>query len=193
MRLFIALYPTKEYLDYFRDVMRTFAKEKRNLKPINPEQIHLTLRFVGGRVSPGSKQALAKSLLQHAHQYPKPVIHMESLDFGFRHQDNPRILLASISANHELDKLVHMLHKQIRDLKRDDTIQWKERIDDNHHISIARLKDAATRSTGRDIKEILQGVHHPLPPDFIAHEMYLVESKLTRTGPIYQKLEKIEL
>jgi 2'-5' RNA ligase len=193
MRLFIALYPTKEYLDYFRDVMREFAKEKRNLKQLNLEQIHLTLRFVGGKVSPGSKQALAKSLLQHAHQYPKPLIHMESLDFGFKHQDNPRILLASIKANRELDQLIHMLHKQIRDLKRDDTIQWKERIDDNQHISIARLKDAATRSTGRDIKQILSNVHLPYPPDFVATEMYLVESKLTRTGPIYQKLERIEL
>ena len=64
MRLFIALYPTKEYLDYFRDVMRAFAKEKRNLKPIDIEQVHLTLRFVGAKVSGASKNAIANEILR---------------------------------------------------------------------------------------------------------------------------------
>jgi 2'-5' RNA ligase len=173
--------------------MRAFAKEKRNLKPINLEQVHLTLRFVGGRVSPASKNRLADALIDNAHKYPQPVIHMENLQFGFPRQDNPRILMATITPNHELDTLVHTLHKQIRDLKRIDTIQWKERVNDTYHMSVARLKDAATRSTGRDVKEILAGVDLPFPPDFTAQEMYLMESKLERSGPIYRKLEKIEL
>ncbi len=193
MRLFIGIFPPKEYLDYFRDVMREFAKEKRNLKPINIEQVHLTLRFVGNKVSSGSKNVLAQALLQNAHQYPKPVIHMESLDFGFSYQDDPRILMATITANHELDTLVHTLHKQIRDIKREDTIQWKERNDDNYHMSVARLKEAATRSTGRDIKDILHSITLPLPVDFTPEEMYLVESQVERSGPTYRKLEKIEL
>lgn len=193
MRLFIGIYPSTEYLEYFRDVFRVFDKQKRNLKPINLEQIHLTLRFIGANVSLGSKNQIAKELVRQSGSYPRPNIHIDRLQFGFPRQHDPRVLLASIGVNHELEDLVDRLHKTVRAQKRSDTILWKSDLDNNFHMSLARLKPAATRSTGREVFEILHGINLPTPPDFQATEMYLVDSTLTRKGPVYKKLEQIKL
>lgn len=193
MRLFIGIFPPKQYLDYFRDVMREFSKEKRNLKPINLEQIHLTMRFIGPNVSLGSKNKIAAELVKNAGQFPRPLIHMEKLRFGFPRQHDPRVLLAEIERTDDLDELTNKLHKIVRHVGQDDTILWKSHLDKEYHMSVARLKDAATRSTGRDVKEILNGIDLIMPDDFQAEEMYLVQSEMTPQGPIYKKLEQIKL
>ncbi len=66
-------------------------------------------------------------------------------------------------------------------------------MDDHYHMTLARLKPAATRSTGRDIKEILSSIDLPLPTPFTASEMYVMSSDITPRGPVYSKLERVEL
>jgi 2'-5' RNA ligase len=193
MRLFLAIYPPKTYLDYFRDVIRKFDKEKRNLKPINLEQMHLTVRFIGANVGITSKNRITQALRELEGNFPKPNIHIDNLSFGFKYQYDPRVLIANIEPNDDLDDLVNMIHRTIREQKRRDTIIWKQPQDHKYHISLARLKPAATRSTGRDIKEILKTINLETPPDFVPEEMHLVESVITKTGPIYKKLESIKL
>ena len=193
MRLFLAIFPSKEFRDYYREVFRTFAKEKRNLKPINFEQIHLTLRFIGGDVSDHSKNQIINELRSRAGSYPKPTIEMESLNFGFPRQHDPRILFATIKGNSELEDLIDQTYKLVRQLRRRDTITWKQNMDDHYHMTLARLKPAATRSTGRDVKEILSSIDLPFPTPFVAEEMYVMQSTITPRGPVYSKLERIEL
>lgn len=193
MRLFIGLFPTKEYLDYYRDVMREFGKEKRNLRPVNLEQIHLTVRFIGPDVSLGSKTKIANELVKMAGSFPKPLIHIDKIRFGFARQHDPRVLLAEIERNRDLDELTNRIHKVVRNANQKDTIVWKSQLDKEYHMSLARLKKSATRSTGRDVKEILSTLDLPKPPDFVATEMYLVQSTVTPQGPIYKKLEQIIL
>ncbi|MCA9379516.1 RNA 2',3'-cyclic phosphodiesterase [Candidatus Dojkabacteria bacterium] len=195
MRLFLAIFPPKEYLDYFRDVVRKFDKEKRNLKPVNLEQIHLTLRFIGANVSLGSKNRLAKSFLTFSGNFAKPEIKLGELAFGFPRQHDPRVLLADVHENDELNLLSNQIHKLIRDQHLHDTIRWKSKQDTDFHMSLARLKPAATRSTGRNVKAILENVRLPMPESFVAEEMYLMQSTVPRGGgsPVYKKLEKIKL
>lgn len=195
MRLFLGIFPPKEYLDYFRDVVRKFDKEKRNLKPINLEQIHLTLRFIGANVSLGSKNRLAKSFLSSAGSFAKPEIKLGKLAFGFPRQHDPRVLLVAVQENDELNLLINQVHKTVRDQRLQDTIQWKAKQDTDFHMSLARLKPAATRSTGRNVKAILERVKLPQPESFVAEEMYLMQSTILRSGggPVYKKLEKIKL
>lgn len=193
MRLFVGIYPTPEYLSYFREVMREFDKEKRNLKPINLEQVHLTMRFIGGRVSDGSKNEILRALKENEGKFSKPLIHMKSLTFGFQSQQNPRVLLANIERTKDLDHLTNELHHVIRNLGFKDTIIWKQQQDSQYHMSIARLKPNAAPAIGRRVREIARQVNLNLPSDYQATELHLVQSVLTQKGPIYQKLEKIEL
>lgn len=193
MRLFVGIYPTPEYLAYFREVIREFDKEKRNLKPINLEQVHLTMRFIGGRVSDFSKNAILAALKENEGKFSKPLIHMKSLDFGFMSQQNPRVLMASIERTKDLDHLTNELHHVIRDQGFKDTIIWKQQQDSQYHMSVARLKPNAAPSVGRRVREIAKEVRLSLPGDYQATEMYLVQSVLTQKGPVYKRLERIEL
>lgn len=193
MRLFIGIFPPKEYLDFFRDLLRKFDKEKRNLRPINLEQIHLTVRFIGPNVHDHSKQQIANELLKSAGQFPQPLIELDKIQFGFPGQYDPRVLMASVGENRELNDLTNSIHRIVRKVNRDDTILWKSHLDKNYHMSIARLKQAATRSTGRKVKTILNELDLELPQPFTATEMHLVQSEVTPQGPVYKKLERIEL
>jgi 2'-5' RNA ligase len=96
MRLFLGVFPPDNYLSYFRDVLRRYDKQKRNLRPVPMEQIHLTLKFFGADVSPESKDILLKELQKHSGNYPKPQIKINKVQFGFEYQKDPRHLLAKI-------------------------------------------------------------------------------------------------
>jgi 2'-5' RNA ligase len=128
MRLFLAVFPSKEFRDYFREVYREFAKQKRNLKPINFEQIHLTIRFIGGNVSDHSKHLVINELRSRAGSFSKPVIEIDKLEFGFPRQHDPRILFATIKGNDELDALVDESHRIIRQVGRKDILSLGSRI-----------------------------------------------------------------
>ncbi len=194
MRLFLAIYPPKSFLDYFREVQRSFDKQKRNLRHVNLEQMHLTMRFVGANVSLGSKNRIVQALLQHQNQLPKPFINLSGLKFGFPGQFDPRVLMAEIAPNDELDELTSNLHRIVRHERLTDVIGWKSQADKHYHISISRLKPAATRSTGREIKQMLQIAQSlPKPPGFTATELHVVQSILTVRQPEYKKLEKVAL
>jgi 2'-5' RNA ligase len=164
MRLFLAIYPTKQFLDYFRDVKRGLDKEKRNLRYVDPERLHVTLKFIGSDVTSATKNLISVELQRHAGSYPKPEIAIDDVALGFAYQDDPRVVMANIKANDELDELVGSLHRYIRELKRRDTIRWKERNDASYHVSLARLKPAATRSSGRSVDTLIENLRVELPP-----------------------------
>lgn len=193
MRLFLGIYPPKEVLDYIRDVKRSLDKEKRNLRFVEPERLHITLRFIGSKVEQATKNKISAELQRHAGSYPKPKINIEGISLGFPRQKDPRIIMANIEADYELEELVHRLHKNIRSLKRRDTITWKQRNEADFHITIGRLKPSATKHTGYRVQELIDKMHIPAPEPFYADEMYLVSSEPTNNAPVYKKLESIKL
>lgn len=194
MRLFLGIYPDKETLDYCRDIYREFDKEKRNLKQVPLDQVHLTMRFVGGKVSDNSKNMIIEQLRSMQGSFPKPEIKIKRLRFGFPRQHDPRVLFADVYANDDLLELQDQINRVIRKNKLRDTIRWKSHKDRHFHITIARLKPAATRSTGRNIKDILYNIDMPKPEGYVAQEMYAIQSILDSKGkPNYRTLEKIIL
>lgn len=194
MRLFLAIFPPEEFRAYFRDCVRQLDKEKRNIRTINLEQVHLTVRFIGSKVGNASKEALVEEFKRHAHTFAKPEIALKGVQFGFPRQYDPRIIHGAITDNHEIHELINQSHKLIRGLYLDDTIRWKEADDHNYHMTFARLKPNAARAVGKRLKPLIESIDLPLPQPFIAHEMWLMESIIPRDKPpIYRKLERIEL
>jgi len=193
MRLFLGIYPSQEMLAYFRDVRRQLDKEKRNLRFVDFEKLHITLRFVGSKVSQSTKNKLSLELQRHDGSWPKPEINVEGISLGFPRQKDPRVVMANISVNYELEELIHRLHHNIRDLKKRDTIRWKQRNEADYHITLARMKPAATRSSGRKLRKLIQDIDLPLPEPFVAEEMFMISSDITPRGPVYNKLERFKL
>ncbi len=194
MRLFLAIYPPKEYLDYLRDVIRKFNKEKRNLQLVPVDQMHITMRYIGSDVSDGSKELLIDNLKKHEGNYGKAKISINSVQLGFPYQKDPKIILADIKDSNSLIHITEFSHAIIKDLRLDDTINFKVRRANSYHISLARLKKSATRKQAKFIKRILEEVQGPNLDPVVVSEMYLVESVLQKdSSSVYKKLDRIKL
>lgn len=194
MRLFLAIYPNQELLNYCRDVYRLFEKERRNLKPIPLEQLHVTIRFIGGKVSDNSKNAIIAELKRIASVLPQTEIKINRLQFGFAKQYNPRVLFANVQTTPELLALQDHINKSIRKLDFEDTITWKNHLDKTFHLSIARFKPAATRSSGKIIKEIVTQNNIAFPEPFVANRMSVIQSIINNKEKVtYQLLDQIDL
>lgn len=193
MRLFLAIYPPAEYIRYFADVYKHFDKEKRNLKAVPVDHIHVTVRFIGPNVSPEHTEETVALFKQFEGQYPKPKIEIGQVQFGFQRQEDPRHLIATINENAELTELSKTVHLLMRSLHFKDTIRWKTRFYSDYHITVGRLKPTATRSSGKEIKAISKTLDLAPPPAFEAKEMYFVESIMKADGPTYRKIDSILL
>lgn len=194
MRLFLAIYPPKSYLDHVRDTLRLLDKEKRNIIPTKIENVHFTVRFIGSKVSVSTKQQIAKAFLKFSGNFVKPEFQLEEFRLGFPGQHHPRVMFYDVAANEQIDELVEQSHKLIRQVGAKDTILWKSKDEIDYHLSVGRLKPAAvTNSTIRRVKDLVEAVDIAPPEPFTADEMYLVQSDVTIRGPIYKKLERIRL
>lgn len=193
MRLFLAIYPPPSYIRYFADVYKHFDKEKRNLKPIPADHAHVTLKFIGPNVSVQHVDEIIELFKRFEGQYPKPNIEIEKIRFGFPRQTDPRYLIATIKQNDVLDELSKDAYLLIRSLKFKDTIRWRTRYTDDFHISIARLKPNATRSSGKEVLKIVNDLDVPLPEPFPAQSFVFVESIMTGKGPRYREIEEVRL
>jgi 2'-5' RNA ligase len=193
VRLFVAIFPPKEYQDYFRDVLREFPKVKRNLKLMNIEQIHLTLKFIGPFVEERSKNLIIEGLKSLEGDLKNPEISLEKIRFGFPKESYPTILMAKVKASDSLKELTNDVHNCIKDLRLIDTLRWKNKHDDDFHFTLARLKKNATKSDGKKVEEIVSRIKIEPPESFFPSEMFVVESIITPKGPNYRKLERITL
>jgi len=194
MRLFLAIYPPKEYIQYFAQVYKVFDKQKRNLKPTPYDQIHLTLKFIGANVSEESKDLILELLERYQGQYTSPTIAVEKIQFGFDRQRDPRHLIAAIKENDGLLELSNEVHNVIKSLKLRDTIRWKDKYSNDFHITIARMKGTATKSTGKQIQKLVPlSEKIQIPEPFIPETFELMESVVRPEGPLYRKLASIKI
>lgn len=192
-RLFVGIFPPEEYFDYFAKVIKSFDKQKRNLRNLPVDQMHVTLKFIGANVGEDSKNLLIDAFKRYEGQFSKPEINISKIQFGFPHQTDPRIIMAKVDNNEELDTLADEVHLVVRSLRRRDTIRWKEKKAKDFHISITRLKEAATRSSGKEISKIAKVLRMEHPEPFKPTEMFLMQSIISPGSVAYKKLASIKL
>ncbi len=193
MRLFIGLFPPQSFLRFVTETMREFDKEKRNLVNIPLEQIHITLKFIGSEVTIESYDEIHDLLKQFEGQYVKPEIKVNGVHLGFPGQIDPRHLILNIESTDTLLELSDSLHKLIKHLKLRDTIRWKDKQFNEFHVSVAKLKESASSTKGKDIKKIAAALKTPIPESFFPEEMLLMESVFIQGVPKYRKLASIKL
>lgn len=193
MRLFVAAYPPKEYLDYLRDITRKFTKQKRNLKLVPTDQLHVTIRYVGSQVSESSYEAIRDELLRLQGSFGKIQLELSKLEFGFEFEHFPKIMHHGVVSTKSLIKVSNDVHSIIQGLKLRDTVRRKNRYADSFHITVARLKQNSTRSTAKLIGSHVKNLNFAKPSAVEISEMHLVESIIGTGGPRYKKLDVIKL
>jgi 2'-5' RNA ligase len=195
MRLFFAIFPPKEIRDQMRDALRLYSKQKQNLVNLPVDQMHITLKYIGPKVSRNSFEIIDSYLedLRNA-QFPKPEIKFSKITFGFERETYPKLLIARIEENDKLVDLASIFHSYIRELKLRDTITWKKYSENTFHMTLSRLKASTAKSASKQLKEFTKNVEFEELGSFVPDYVYLVESENVEGKPNkYRKLEQIKL
>lgn len=193
-RLFIALQPPLEIRRELGKNNNIFHKEMRNLKFIEQDQLHVTLKFLGGDVSRASKEQIIELLERIAPQLWAPVVKVKDLHFGFAKQMIPTILHYNIEATDSMQNITAVIHEQLMNLELDDVKREKDYKKLVYHMTIGRAKHNSNRAYGRKIREIIKNEAKSIDKEFIPDTMYLLKSKLHRgADPRYEILAQFKL
>lgn len=188
MRLFIALIPKQETLSQIRDVVRGLGQAKRNFNYIAIDQLHMSLKFVGGNISEDSLKVLNPVMKERFKGVNLPEVTLTDLSYGTEGQKAPKVMFFSVEPNAELDQLTQQIHELVVELGLEDVVAKKDRKRHIHHVTVARVKRSISNSLVRNTRnEIEQASIKDIK--FIPAKLALVQSVLTPQGPFYKVLD----
>ena len=152
------------------------------IKWVNPEGIHVTLKFLGN-ISSGQIIEISKVLKETTQEiYP---FHLEIAGLGaFPNLRQPRVLWVAI--NGEVDKLSR-LQQRIDSLLASCGF-LKESRPFVPHLTLARLKDSISSEEKRKIGTFTKSLKFEAGFPFDAEDVSLMRSQLMPTGAIYSCL-----
>ena len=192
-RLFVAIQPPIEVRREILQNHQIFGSDERNFRFINPEQLHITIKFLGSDVSLDSKEQIIKEIQNILPQIESPTIIFEGLQFGFSKQMIPRIMFYNIKATPELQLLNRLVHEHIKDLELEDVKREKDYKKVVYHLSVARTKHNSNKTFGRNINKLIKEKAKPITIQFTPEKIYLIKSKLHHASdPRYEVIAQFD-
>ncbi|MFA7676547.1 MAG: RNA 2',3'-cyclic phosphodiesterase [Candidatus Omnitrophota bacterium] len=181
VRSFIALELPKNMREACRQIESELKPNLPQLKWVAPQNIHLTLKFLG-QITPHDvsrfidiiKNAFA-NLNAFSLQIKKPGF--------FPNKKNPRIIFLAINQKKAIQEIYARLDKVSAPNRDSRGLPFEP------HITLARIKDNKLLNT--DIS-LIEKVNLP-GKKFLVNRICLFESKLTAGGPQYKKLFSLTL
>lgn len=163
-------------------LLKTLAGCGRPVRPIAPEQLHLTLRFLGAIDADAAPDIVAAMQLAVARTR---VFDVRLVGLGaFPQPDRPRIVWVALRGTEPLDPIVHRLDPLLDSLNlspRDHP--WRP------HLTVARVK-------AKPPAELLDLIRSHRSSDFKTQSIKavrLVQSTLSPAGPTYHDLHCVAL
>lgn len=179
-RLFIAIEVPPQVKAIAAGAKALLEKDTKEVRWVSPENVHLTLRFLGdcpdGQVEPivaGLRSALAGSV----------AFHCETTSFGtFSGGREARVLWLGVGATPELTEVYDHIGGALREIGFD-----PEKRPFQPHITLARIK----RPRFIDVGLIDRKIDAKQPIEVEA--VILFAARLEATGAVYEPLAKIDL
>jgi 2'-5' RNA ligase len=184
MRTFIAIALTREIRDYLASIQEELKKCRADVKWVQPENIHLTLKFLGERDE--KKIEKIKLELEETARDKKSFSIRLSAVGAFPKLDFPRIIWVGIDRGEkETEEIAYELEERIAKIGIP-----KEDRPFSSHITIARLKSPLNRES---LVQELKKLAPPQGKEFKVGKITLYKSTLTPQGPIYEALKEANL
>ena len=189
MRTFIAIElpeATRTALYDFRELLR---RKGMHATWVKPEAMHLTLRFLGD-ITEEQSDALSTFLATHYQGMTSLVLLVRSIG-AFPSVKKPNILWAGIETlQGELEVVQQVAETGARKIGLE-----PETKDFHPHVTLARFKKREdSRLASQYIKPYLaEGMTPEFGYEFKALNVVLFSSTLTKSGPIYKKLQEFPL
>lgn len=183
MRSFIAIdIEKKDVVEKIVNIEQLLKKSGAILKLVEPENLHITIRFLG-EIDEKDVPILKATIEKNVAQFNPFVISLKGIG-AFPTKKNPRVVWIGVEKNR--DMVIQIAKKINTDLDK-----MGFRIDKHEfhpHVTIARVKrfNSTLKSIIQQNKEIEIG-------DIIVRKVKIKKSTLTPQGPIYTTLEEIPL
>lgn len=176
IRLFVAV----ELPEDIRLQLEGMGRSIPGSRPVNPEQLHLSLRFIGeveGSIALDIETALENTDMHRFQAALKGV--------GiFPHRGQARVLWAGISAVEEITRLRNQVEKQLVAIGLP-----REKKKYSPHITLARLKN----SPGNSLQQFLAANAFLDSGSFSIDSFTLFSSRLTAKGAIHTPIRIYQL
>ncbi len=187
MRTFIAIELPREIKDALSNLQEKLKKSAADVKWVEPQNIHLTLKFLGERDIKSIEKIT--QILEEATRNKESYRARVSCIGAFPNTSSPRIIWAGIDkGDSETREIVKELEEEIAKIG----IPKEER-PYSSHVTIGRTRSPKNRdSLIRDLKN-LQDKFGLETLEFTVTKITLFKSVLTPRGPIYEPLKEVNL
>ncbi|UCB57683.1 MAG: RNA 2',3'-cyclic phosphodiesterase [Candidatus Omnitrophota bacterium] len=183
IRSFIALELTSKVQKQLGNIQEELKKSDADVKWVNPEGIHLTLKFLGN-VSPQLLEEIKKALTQLAKSHKSFELKISQIG-AFPTTEHPRVIWVGIEEGREETlKLAQDLEERL--------IKFgflKEKRAFKAHLTLGRVRSARNRA---QLKKLLQSLSFPKTA-MQAETLILFKSTLSPKGATYQALHQVKL
>jgi 2'-5' RNA ligase len=183
-RTFIALLIPDAWIAYLRDVARALQARTSGFSWVKPENIHLTVRFLGDLDDSGVARA-RESVRRSAAGLSAPMARLGRLG-AFPRMDRPRVLWLGLSRG---EKEVGAIAAQVNGgLERDGFGPLDKPF--RAHLTVARARDQAV---GPDESAASTDALPEPPPASPLERLAVMKSELHPSGARYNVLEELRL
>lgn len=181
MRAFIAIELPQDIKTDLSNIQEELKQTRADVKWVKPENIHLTLKFLGE-----IDQNLVKkicSILDEIAQKNAPF-NLRLTNLGaYPKLKYPRVIWIGIANDQPVVKIAEEIEKE--------TIKIglaAELRPFSSHITLGRVRSALNRAALAEKLDYLNKTSSSENPDFGVHSLILFKSTLTPTGPIYEAI-----
>ena len=184
MRLFIAVNIKAETKNKIARIQSALKKNVGSVKWISPENLHLTLKFLG-EVDDSGKDLISEKLRQVVDGIKKFEVDFEKIGV-FPNETAPRVLWLGVEKGKtELENLAQKIENLFTEIDFE-----REKRPFSAHLTLGRFNGSPKGG------EKISGIIGKMPSEKISdivEAVYLMKSTLTPRGPIYEVIEKFQL
>jgi 2'-5' RNA ligase len=188
VRCFLAIELPEEVTAELRAIQERFKKERMDfLRWVNPDGIHLTLKFLG-EVPEETIAGLGKAMGEAARGVAQFGLELDGLGV-FPNLRSPRVFWAGLSGQVEVLKTL----QQNIDAAFTPLGFEREARGFTAHLTLARVHDEATAIQRQSLGDLVVRNALGATPCFMVRSVVLMRSQLRPTGAIYTRLVSIPL
>ena len=184
MRTFIAVKLPGEIRSKLAEIQDELSKSEADVKWVKPENIHLTLKFLGNVVE-SELEIVAQELRKTAGKCPPFRTEFAGLG-AFPNLRSPRVIWVGVKAG--AGELL-VLNRKIEEALLKPGLSPEEK-EYKPHLTLGRVRSGRNRD---DLIKLISSLNIREAGGMRVERVYLIKSELRKEGPIYTVLEEADL